>query len=84
MVMLEICIFKMFACRKIKAKNKTDSKRDDRGLLSVTETSQLSCLSMAGIILLFSATEESLYASMVANKCFEYTCPGGWGLTLIF
>ena len=33
-------------------------QRDYRGLSSVTETSQLSNLSMAGIILLFSATDD--------------------------
>ena len=34
------------------------SKRDYRGLSSVTEISQLSSLSEAGIILLFSATDD--------------------------
>ena len=33
-------------------------ERDYRGLSSVTENSQLSNLSMAGIILLFSATDD--------------------------
>ena len=47
------------------------AKRDYRGLSSVTETSLLSNLSMAGIILLFSATDDissSLFAQSEKSR----------------
>ena len=51
-----------------------NEKRDYRALSSVTEISQLSNLSMAGIILLFSATDDissSLFLITIVLLCIQ-------------